>query len=147
VKRCIWLLLILSFTVAARDGGLYVAGGGFTFESAVERALAQNATPGRFFVLMIGPAVRGVSVVAPPEVAEIRSSALARGAVFLVCQRDIDQQQFTLLELVPGVIAVRGWPTPGSTALPPGSLLYPGEDPENLPAAADALRRLRSTCS
>jgi hypothetical protein len=147
VKRCIWLLLILSFTAAARDGGLYVAGGGFTFESAIERALAQNPAPGRFFVLAIGPALRGLSVVAPPEMAEVRSSALARGAIFLVCQRDIDRGDFTLLELVPGVVAVRGWPPPGSTALPPGALLYPDEEPGNLPAAADALRRLRSTCS
>lgn len=147
MKRCVWLLLVLTFAALARDGGLYVAGGGSDFKSAVERALAQNPTPGRFFVLAVGPGVRGLSVVAPPELVEVRANALSRGAVFLVCQRDIDKQNFTLLELVPGVIAVRGWPPPGSTALPPGALLYPGEDPDNLPAAADALRRLRATCS
>jgi hypothetical protein len=149
VKRGLWLLLLLAFVgkAAASDGGLYVAGGSFTFETAVERALAQNPTPRRFFLLTVGSAVRGLSVVAPPELAEPRSNALARGAVFLVCQRDIDKQLYTLLELVPGVVAVRGWPEPGSNALPPGALHYSDEDPASLPAAADALRRLRSTCS
>jgi hypothetical protein len=42
---------------------------------------------------------------------------------------------------------VRGWPPPGSQALPDGQRYYPGENPANLPAANEALRRLRSTCS
>lgn len=132
---------------AQSSGGLYVAGANFSFEQTVERALAQNPSPGRFFVLAIGNAVRGLSPVAAPEIAEVRGQALARGAVFLVCQRDLDRQIFNMLDVIPGVIAVRGWPPPGSNALPVGALHYPDENPQLLPASAEALRRLRATCS
>jgi hypothetical protein len=45
------------------------------------------------------------------------------------------------------VIAVRGWPPPGSTALPADARYFPGENPGALPASNEALRRLRATCS
>jgi hypothetical protein len=126
---------------------LYVAGDNFDFTQAVERALAQNPTPSRFFVLATGNAVRALSVVAPPELVEVRNRGAARGAIYLVCQRDIEREAFELTDLVSGVVAVRGWPAPGSADLPEGTKYYRGEDPANLPASTEVLRRLRSTCS
>jgi hypothetical protein len=48
---------------------------------------------------------------------------------------------------VPGVVAVRGWPPPGSNALPAGQRYFADENPDNLPASNEALRRARTTCS
>jgi hypothetical protein len=42
---------------------------------------------------------------------------------------------------------LRGFPPPGSNALPPGERYFRGEDRSTLPADNEALRRLRSTCS
>ena len=148
MKRFLWFLLTMFGTAAAQaDGRLYVAGGALSFEQVVERAVAQHPTPGRFFLLVIGPAVRGLSVTAPDELVEHRQRAAAQGAVFLVCQRDLDRQLFTMIDLVPGVNPVRGWPKAGEEEFVPGSLLYKDEDPAQLPPSAEALRRLRATCS
>lgn len=141
------LCLIATAASAQGSGGLYVAGGNFDFTQAVDRALAQQPTPSRFFVLATGDAVRGLSVVAPPELVDVRNKGAARGAVYLVCKRDIEREVFRLNELVSGVVPVRGWPPPGSEELPEGTNYYRGEDPANLPSSTELLRRLRSTCS
>ena len=132
---------------AQSAGGLYVAGDSFDFTQTVERALAQHPSPSKFFVLATGDAVRGLSVVAPPELVEVRNRGAARGAVYLVCRRDVDREAFQLTDLISGVIAVKGWPPPGSAELPEGTKYYRGEDPSNLPSSTEVLRRLRSTCS
>ena len=49
--------------------------------------------------------------------------------------------------LVPAVEAVRGWPPAGSNELAQGQRYFAGEHPAKLPAANEALRQLRSTCS
>lgn len=146
------LLFLLSYAVASAagaqgSGGLYIAGGNFEFAQAIERALAQHPNPSRFFVLATGDAVRGLSVVAPPELVEARNQGTARGAVYLVCRRDIEREVFSLNDLVSGVIPVRGWPPPGSNELSDGKNYYSGEDPANLPKSTELLRRLRATCS
>lgn len=144
------VLLFCAIATAAGaqgSGGLYIAGANFDFTQAIERALAQQATPSRFSVLAVGDAVRGLSVVAPPELVEVRNRGAANGAVYLVCRRDIEREVFRLNDLVSGVIPVRGWPRPGSGELPEGTNYYPGEDPSNLPKSIELLRRLRSTCS
>ena len=132
---------------AQSAGGLYVAGDGFDFAQTVERALAQHSSPSKFFVLATGDAVRGLSVVAPPELVEVRNRGAARGAVYLVCRRDIEREAFQLTDLISGVVAVKGWPALGSVELPEGSKYYRGEDASNLPSSTEVLRRLRSTCS
>lgn len=149
MKRWIVLGLYAIATAAGAQasGGLYVAGGNFDFTQAVERALSQNPTPSKFFVLATGDAVRGLSVVAPPELVEVRNRGSARGAVYLVCRRDIDREVIRLTDLVSGVVPVRGWPPPGSNDLPEGTNYYRGEEPSNLPGSNELLRRLRSTCS
>ena len=149
MKRLLFLLSYAMVTAASAQGsgGLYIAGANFDFTQAVGRALAQHPTSSKFFVLVVGDAVRGLSVLAPPEVVETRNQGTARGAVYLVCMRDIERGAFQLDELVSGVIPVRGWPPPGSNQLPEGTNYYPGEDPSNLPKSNELLRRLRSTCS
>ena len=146
-----WVVLCwyaMATAVSAQGaGGLYVAGANFDFTQAVERALAQNPTPSKFFVLATGDAVRGLSVVARPELVEVRNRGSARGAVYLVCRRDIEREAFQMTDLISGVVAVRGWPAPGSGELPEGTNYYRGEDPSNLPSSTELLRRLRSTCS
>lgn len=149
MKRLLVLLLYTLATAAGAQagGGLYIAGGSFDFSQAIERAVAQNPAPSRFFVLATGDAVRGLSLVASPELVEARNIGAKRGAVYLVCRRDIERELFNLNDLTSGVIAVRGWPAPGSNELPEGSSYYRGEDPSNLPKSSELLRRLRSTCS
>lgn len=146
-----WLVLLLYATATAAGaqttGGLYVAGGSVDFVQTIERAVAQNSTPSKFFVLATGDAVRGLSVVAPPELVEARNLGAKHGAVYLVCRRDIERDLFKLSDLTSGVIAVKGWPPPGSDELPEGTNYYRGEDPSNLPKSTELLRRLRSTCS
>jgi hypothetical protein len=121
VKRGIWLLLLLAIRgpAAASDGGLYVAGGNFYFrEPRWSGRWRRTRAPALFRADAVGTAVRGLSVVAPPEMVEFTVDMRWRAAPsFLVCQRDIDRQLvFTLLELVPGVIAVRGWPSRAARA-------------------------------
>jgi hypothetical protein len=149
VKRLLvlWLYAMASAASAQGTGGLYIAGDSFSFAQAVERALAQHPTASRFFVLATGDSVRGLSVVAPPELVEAHNRGAARGAVYLVCRRDIEREVFSLNELVSGVVAVRGWPPPGSNELPEGTNYYRGEDASMLPSSTELLRRLRSTCS
>ncbi|MDQ3188278.1 MAG: hypothetical protein M3Q28_05170 [Pseudomonadota bacterium] len=146
-----WAILVSCAIATAAgaqgSGELYIAGANFDFAQAVERAVAQHPVSSKFFVLATGDAVRGLSVVASAELVEARSVGAARGAVYLVCRRDIDRELFRLTDLVSGVVAVRGWPPAGSSELPSGSNYYPGEDPATLPKSTELLRRLRSTCS
>ncbi len=149
MKRLLVPLFCATATAAGAQGsgGLYVAGANFEFTQTIERALAQNPTPSKFFVLVVADSVRALSVVAPPELVEARNRGAARGAVYLVCQRDIEREVFALNDIVSEVTPVRGWPPAGSNELPDGVNYYRGEDPEKLPKATDLLRRLRSTCS
>ena len=149
MKRWVVLCGCAMATAASAQGagGLYVAGDGSDFTHTVERALAQHPSPSKFFVLATGDAVRGLSVVAPPELVEVRNRGAARGAVYLVCRRDVERESFQLTDLISGVVAVKGWPAAGSAELPEGSKYYRGEDASNLPSSTEVLRRLRSTCS
>jgi hypothetical protein len=133
---------------AQSEGGLYIAGSaGFTFQEAADRGVAQNPGGQRFFVLAVPPETAALLTTAPAAFAAARNRVIKANGVLLVCQRDIDSGKVNPANLVPGVVAVRGWPPPGSQALPDGQRYFPGENPANLPAANEALRRLRSTCS
>lgn len=139
------LLSVLGLTAAAHaSGGLYVAGGGFDFARTADRAIAQNPNS-RFFLLATGEAVRYLALTAPQEMVDVRNRVARSDVVFLVCRREIEAGPYGLGDLVPGVIPVRGWPTPDSPPLIRN--YYPDEDPATLPTAADSLRRLRATCS
>jgi hypothetical protein len=139
---------LLPLGAAAQDeGGLYIAGYGFSFEQAANRGLAQNPKGQPFFVLALPPNTEALMKSAPKSAAAVRDRVVASRGVLLVCQRDIDSGSTDAARLVPGVVAVRGFPPPGSNAIPHGERYFPDEDRANLPQANEALRRLRSTCS
>lgn len=132
---------------AQSEGGLYTAGDGFSFEVAAERAIAQNPGGRRFFLLSLPPETAALSARAAPALATLRNRVVSANGVLLVCQRDIDNRRIDAAALAPGVVAVRGWPRAGSNELPDGQRHFTDENPANLPAANEALRQLRSTCT
>jgi hypothetical protein len=132
---------------AAGEGGLYVAGDGTTFVRAAEQALAKNPKGQRFFVLVMPAEAAALTAAGSKQAVSLRGRVVAAGGVLLVCQRDIDNGSLDRARLVPAVVAVRGFPPPGSNALPHGERYFPGENPDNLPRSNEALLRLRSTCS
>jgi hypothetical protein len=137
------LLAWAGAVAAAAEGGLYIAGSGFSFQQAAERALAQNPGGARFFVLSLPDEAAALSERAPPAQQRLRERLLAANGVLLVCQRDLDNGRINAANLIPAVVPVRGH----SSDLPAGQRYFAGENPANLPAANEALRRLRSTCS
>ena len=132
---------------AASEGGLYIAADGFSFNDAAERGLAQNPGGRRFFVLALPPESAALSTRASRAQAALRNRVLAANGVLLVCQRDIDNGRVPRADLAAGVVAVRGWPPQGSNALPAGQRYFADEDRSQLPAANEALRRLRTACA
>lgn len=134
-------------TAQSGEGGLYIAGDGFSFAQAAAHALGMNAVGQRFFLLSLPPETRALERSATGPLAAVRDRVIAAGATLYICQRDVDNGKVNPAALVPGVTAVRGWPPPGSTALPADARYFPGENPAALPASNNALRQLRATCS
>jgi hypothetical protein len=130
---------------AQDEGGLYIAGAGFTFRQAAERAMAQNPGGRTFFVLALPPETVAITVAASPALTALRERVRAANGVLMVCQRDVDQGRVDGARLATGVVAVRGWPAAGGPAA--GQRYLPGENPAEMPASDEALRRLRSVCS
>jgi hypothetical protein len=142
------LASVLPLAAAAQDeGGVYVAGYGFSFEQAANRGLSQNPKGQRFFVLALPPNTEALMTGAPKATAAMRERVVAGNGVLMVCQRDVDNGSIDARKLVFGVVAVRGFPPPGSNAIPHGERYFPDEDRSRLPAANEGLRRLRTTCS
>ncbi len=143
------LLLVGGATTAraAAEGGLYIADEKFSFSVAAERAMTQNPDGRRFFLLSLPPQTDALAPRAPPTLAALRQRVLAANGVLLVCQRDLDSGRLRRANLVDGVVAVRGWPPKGGEQMPAGARYFAGEDRTNLPAADEALRRLRSACA
>ena len=139
---------VLPFLAHAQtEGGLYIAGAGFTFEQAASDGLSGNPGGQRFFLLAVPPETAALTAKAPKALAAVRERVVAGNGVLLVCRRDIESGALDASALVAGVYAVRGWPPRGSDALPPGQRYYADEDPARLPRADEALRRLRTTCT
>jgi hypothetical protein len=132
---------------ARPEGGLYIAGDGFSFEAAAQRAMRQNPFGQRFFLLSLPPETAALLSNAGRQPTRLRKQVLAAGGVLLVCQRDIDQRRIDRDTLVRDVVAVRGFPPLGSGLLPDERRYFDDEDRNSLPAANEALRRLRSTCT
>ena len=130
---------------AAQEGGLYIAGDGFGFQAAAQRAMAQNPGGRRFFLLALPPETAALGDRATPAQRRLRERVLAANGVLMVCQRDLDNGRIAAAGLMPGVVPVRGWDAGGS--LPAGQRYFAEEDPAQMPAANEALRRLRSACS
>jgi hypothetical protein len=133
--------------LAQEEGGLYIAGYRFSFERAAKQALARNPSGQRFFVLALPKKSAALTVAATRSDAAVRDQVVAAGGVLMVCQRDIDNGKIDAATLVPGVVAVRGFPPRGSDAIPRGERYYPDEDRNVLPQDNRSLKRLRKTCS
>jgi hypothetical protein len=158
-ERCPWrpqllclaasiCLLAAPATVSAQSqGGLYIAGDGFSFQAAAEQGMAKNPHGRRFFLLSLPPETAALSRSAARPLAALRERVLAANGVLFVCQRDVDNGRIDPSHLVPEVIAVRGWPPPGSAQIAKGQRYFPDENPAVLPRANNSLRRLRTTCS
>lgn len=153
LNRCLLTLAAatgMAFAAPARaqaEGGLYVAGPEFSFQVAAQRALAQNPGGRRFFLLALPPQAVALTTRASTAQAALRERVLRANGVLLVCQRDVDSGRVSASALAPGVVAVRGWPAGGVGDLSDGQRDFAGENPANLPASNEALRRLRSACS
>jgi hypothetical protein len=132
---------------AQSEGGVYVAGAGFSFQEAAEQGLAKNAGGQRFFLLAVPPETNALMTTAAGPLAALRDRVVAANGVLYVCQRDIDNGKVNAANLVPGVVKVRGWPEAGGGKLPEGQKHYADENPANFPVATNSLRLLRSTCS
>jgi hypothetical protein len=138
----------LPCTVLAQgEGGLYIAGYRFSFEQAAEQGLARNPGGQRFFVLALPPNTAALTTAAPQSATAVRDRVVASGGLLFVCQRDIDNGSVDAAKLVPGVVAVRGFPPRGSNAIPRGERYFPDENREQLPRNNRTLKRLRSTCT
>jgi hypothetical protein len=132
---------------AQTEGGLYVADGKFTFVQAAEQALARNRPGARFFVLALPPASAALTTAADRSAAAARTRVVGAGGVPMVCRRDLDSGAVDRARLVPGVVAVRGFPPAGAAGPAPGERHFADEDPAMLPKSDEALRRLRSACA
>jgi hypothetical protein len=133
--------------LAQAEGGLYIAGYRHSFEHAAEQGLARNPAGQRFFVLALPPNTVALTKAATQSDAAVRERVVAAGGVIFVCQRDVDSGKIDAAALVPGVVAVRGFPPRGSDAIPRGERYYPDEDRSRLPQDNRALKRLRKACS
>ena len=150
--KCIVIAAVIGAGTAASagaqaEGGLYIAGAGSSFQQAAQKGIKNNPRGQRFFVLTLPPETQALMVNASRQLATLRDRVVAANGVLYVCQRDIDNGKIDAGNLVAGVVAVRGWPSAGSEALPHGTRYFEGEDSSKLPASNNALRRLRSTCA
>ncbi|MEF8728960.1 MAG: hypothetical protein V5B34_12230 [Accumulibacter sp.] len=143
----IWLVALPATVSAQAEGGLYIAGDGFSFQAAADQGMAKNPRGRRFFLLSLPPETAALARTAARPLAAVRERVVAANGVLFVCQRDVDNGSLDLSLLVPEVIAVRGWPSPGSPQIPKGQRYFPDENPAVLPKANNSLRRLRTTCS
>jgi hypothetical protein len=132
---------------AQAQGGLYIADNRGNFERAAEQGLARNPVGQRFFVLALPPNTVALTTGATPSAAAARERVVAAGGLLLVCQRDVDNGKVNAATLVPGVVAVRGFPPRGSNAIPRGERYYPDENRAQLPQDNRSLKRLRKACS
>ena len=134
-------------SLAQEEGGLYIAGYRFSFEQAAEQGLERNPRGQRFFVLALPPNTVALTTAASQSAAAVRDRVIAGGGLLYVCQRDIDNGSVDAAQLVPGVVAVRGFPPRGSDAIPRGERYFPDENRDQLPRGNRTLKRLRSTCT
>ena len=132
---------------AQSEGGLYVAGAGFSFQVAAERAMSQNPGGRRFFLLTLPPEVAALGASASPVQRRLRERVVAANGVLLVCQRDLDNGRIDAAHLASGVVPVRGWPAPGSNELPAGQRHFRTRTRPRCLRPTRPCASLRFTCS
>src|SRR5689334_15774133 len=108
------LMLTLSTPVAAAPRGqnLFIAGDGFTLEQAMADAEAQR-TPldsPRYRILATGEQVRRLmGVGAAPDGYDVLARARKSGGTIFVCGKDLKALGLRPEDMIPGVVAVRGY--------------------------------------
>ena len=150
LRACLATLLAVAGASAASaqsEGGLYIAGAGFSFQVAAERAMAQNPGGRRFFLLTLPPEAAALAASASPAQRRLRERVLTSMDVKMMRPRALPSGNIDVARPAGGVVPVRGWPAPGGTELPTDQRYFPNEDRSTLPAANEALRQLRSACS
>ena len=108
------LILALGLALAAAPLGpnLFVAGDGFTLEQAIADAQAQRTEqdPPRYKILVTGDEVRRLEAAqATPDVTDLLAKARQSGASVFVCGKDLKALGLGPADLLPGVVAVRGY--------------------------------------
>jgi len=97
---------------APRGENLFIAGDGFTVEQAIGDAQAQR-TPldsPRYRILVTGEQVRRLLAVgAAPDGNELLLKARRSGGTVLVCSKDLKALGLKPADVLPGVVAVRGY--------------------------------------
>ena len=87
LRACLATLLAVAGASAASapsEGGLYIAGAGFSFQVAAERAMAQNPGGRRFFLLTLPPEAAALAASASPAQRRLRERVLTANGVLLV---------------------------------------------------------------
>jgi hypothetical protein len=113
VLQALVLALVLSTAHAAPRGqNLYIAGDGFTLEQTIVDAQAQR-TPldsPRYRILAIGEEVRRLmGVGAAPDGYDVLDKARKTGGTIFVCGKDLKALGLRPADMIPGVVAVRGY--------------------------------------
>ena len=108
------LALFLSTALAAAPVGpnLFIAGDGFTLEQALADAAAQRTAqdPPGYKILVTGDEVRRLEAAqATPDVVDLVAKARQSGASVFVCGKDLKPLGLKPDDLLPGVVAVRGY--------------------------------------
>ena len=132
---------------AQSEGGLYIAGAGFTFQQAVQQGIAKNPGGQRFFVLAIPPETRAMTTTASGQLAAARERVVAAGGVLIRLPARHRQRQDRRSQPGSRRASVRGWTRVRTDDMPLGARYFKDEDPSTLPASSNALRQLRSTCA
>ena len=114
VSSALALALGLSTALAGAPLGqnLFIAGDGFTLDQAIADAQAQR-TPldsPRYRILATGEEVRRLMAVgAAPDGNELLARARRSGGAVFVCGKDLKARGLRPGDLLPGVVAVRGY--------------------------------------
>jgi hypothetical protein len=118
MQRALIVLLVLALGLstalagAPRGHNLFIAGDGFTLDQAIADAQAQR-TPldsPRYRILATGEEVRRLMAAgAAPDGTELLARARRSGGTVFVCGKDLKALGLKPGDLLPGVVAVRGY--------------------------------------
>ena len=114
VLQALVLALGLSTALAGAPRGqnLFIAGDGFTLDQAIADAQAQRTSldSPRYRILATGEEVRRLmGVGAAPDGYDVLAKARKSGGTLFVCSKDLKALGLRPEDMIPGVVAVRGY--------------------------------------
>lgn len=115
------LIFVLAAGMARAEGGVYIAGQGFTLEQAVEQAQSEQVGDTMFWIVASGQVARDVADAENrPDTARLLEQVRERGGLVTVCAGDLGSSGASEAGQAtpPGVALVPapGDPAPGLTA-------------------------------